>query len=62
MKPAPFAYAKARTLEQAIELLGAFEDARVLAGGQSLMPMLNMRVATPSALVDINDVADLAGI
>ena len=62
MKPAPFAYTKARTLEQAIELLGAFEDARVLAGGQSLMPMLNMRVAAPSALVDINDVADLAGI
>ena len=62
VKPAPFAYAKARTLEHAIELLGDFEDARVLAGGQSLLPMLNMRVAAPGALVDINGVAELAGI
>lgn len=61
MKPAPFAYAKARSLDHAIELLGA-PDARVLAGGQSLMASLNMRLSSPSLLVDINSIGGLDAI
>ena len=61
MKPAAFAYAKARSLDHAIELLGA-DGARVLAGGQSLIATLNMRLSSPSLLVDINGIAGLDGI
>ena len=63
MKPAPFAYAKARSLDHAIELLGRPDgDARVLAGGQSLIATLNMRLSAPKLLVDINGVGALSGI
>jgi len=58
VKPAPFAYAKARSLDHAVELLGR-DGARVLAGGQSLIATLNMRLSSPSLLVDINDIAGL---
>jgi len=58
VKPAAFAYAKARSIDHAIELLGA-PEARLLAGGQSLMAGLNMRLASPSLLIDINDIAGL---
>jgi aerobic carbon-monoxide dehydrogenase medium subunit len=61
VKPAPFAYAKARSLAHAIDLL-ASEDARVLAGGQSLIATLNMRLSQPTLLVDINGVGGLDGI
>jgi carbon-monoxide dehydrogenase medium subunit len=61
MKPAPFAYAKARSVTHAIELL-ATEDARLLAGGQSLIATLNMRLSHPALLVDINGVSGLDGI
>jgi carbon-monoxide dehydrogenase medium subunit len=61
VKPAAFAYAKARSLEHALELLGAPEGARVLAGGQSLIATLNMRLDAPSLLVDINGVPGLDG-
>ena len=61
MKPAPFAYAKARSLEHAIELL-ANDDARLLAGGQSLIATLNMRLSHPQLLVDINGIGGLDGI
>jgi carbon-monoxide dehydrogenase medium subunit len=54
LKPAAFAYAKARSLDHAIELLGSGEGARLLAGGQSLIATLNMRLSSPSLLVDIN--------
>ena len=56
MKPAAFAYAKAGSLDRAIELLGGHRDgeARLLAGGQSLMATLNMRLSHPQLLVDIN--------
>lgn len=55
MKPASFAYHRPATLEEAFELLGRYgPDGRILAGGQSLVPVLNMRLATPSALIDIN--------
>ena len=58
MKPAPFAYAKARSLDHAIELLSE-DAARVLAGGQSLIPVLNMRLDAPKLLVDINGLEGL---
>lgn len=61
MKPAAFAYAKARSLDHAVELLGQAQ-ARVLAGGQSLIATLNMRLDAPSLLVDINGLAGLDGI
>lgn len=62
MKPAPFGYVKARTLDHAVELLDRESEARVLAGGQSLMATLNMRLSSPRLLVDINGIAGLAGI
>jgi carbon-monoxide dehydrogenase medium subunit len=63
VKPAPFAYRSAETVEEAVAALAELgEDARVLAGGQSLVPMLNLRLARPSALVDVGRVAALSGI
>ena len=59
MKPAPFAYTKARSIEQAIALLGEHGDARLLAGGQSLIATLNMRLSAPSMLIDINGISGL---
>jgi carbon-monoxide dehydrogenase medium subunit len=58
LKPAPFAYAKAHSVAHAIELL-ASEDARLLAGGQSLIATLNMRLSEPALLVDINGIGGL---
>src|SRR5262245_5794450 len=61
--PAHFEYAKARTVEDALALLGKFgPDARVIAGGHSLIPMMKLRLAQPEALVDINDLAELSYI
>jgi carbon-monoxide dehydrogenase medium subunit len=62
VKPAPFAYRKARALEEAIALLGENPDARLLAGGQSLMATLNMRLSAPTMLIDINGIEGLGGI
>jgi carbon-monoxide dehydrogenase medium subunit len=62
VKPAPFAYKKARSLDEAIALLGEHPDARLLAGGQSLMATLNMRLSAPSLLIDINGIGGLDGI
>jgi aerobic carbon-monoxide dehydrogenase medium subunit len=59
MKPAPFAYRKARSLEEAISLLGEHKDARLLAGGQSLIATLNMRLSAPTLLIDINGIGGL---
>ncbi len=61
MKPAPFAYAKARSLDEAVALLGG-KDARLLAGGQSLIATLNMRLSAPALLIDINGIGGLDGI
>jgi CO/xanthine dehydrogenase FAD-binding subunit len=58
VKPPPFEYVAPRTLDEALEAL-ATEDARVLAGGQSLVPLLNFRLARPARLVDINGIAEL---
>ncbi|NPC95982.1 xanthine dehydrogenase family protein subunit M [Nocardioides sp. zg-DK7169] len=54
MKPAPFAYHRPTTLAEALETLAGESYAKVLAGGQSLVPLLSMRIAAPQALVDIN--------
>ena len=63
MKPAPFAYVRPESLEDAIGVLDEHgEGARVLAGGQSLMATLNMRLSAPEVLVDIGRVPGLAGI
>ena len=59
MKPAPFAYRKAQTLDEAVALLGQHKDARLIAGGQSLIATLNMRLSSPSLLVDLNGIAGL---
>jgi CO/xanthine dehydrogenase FAD-binding subunit len=58
VKPAPFEYAAPRSLDEALGLLG--EDARPLAGGQSLVPLLNFRLARPALIVDLNRIAELA--
>ena len=59
MKPAPFAYERARSLDHAIELIAGTEDTRLLAGGQSLIATLNMRLSRPQLIVDINRVPGL---
>jgi carbon-monoxide dehydrogenase medium subunit len=59
VKPAPFAYKKARSLEEAVALLGQHKDARLLAGGQSLIATLNMRLSAPTLLIDINGIPGL---
>jgi aerobic carbon-monoxide dehydrogenase medium subunit len=62
VKPAPFAYKKVRSLAEAVALLGEHKDARLLAGGQSLIATLNMRLSAPSVLIDINGIGGLDGI
>src|SRR6201997_5446206 len=64
LKPPPFDYAAPTTLDEAIGLLAEHADAeaRVLAGGQSLIPMMNFRLAKPGYLVDLRRVTGLSGI
>lgn len=62
MKPAPFEYIRPHSLAEACELLANDEDARAIAGGQTLVPMLAMRLARPAKLVDIMRLPELAGI
>jgi CO/xanthine dehydrogenase FAD-binding subunit len=63
MKPAAFELLRPRTLPQALAALAErADDAKVIAGGQSLVPAMNFRLATPSLLIDLNAVAGLAGI
>ncbi|MDP1624534.1 MAG: xanthine dehydrogenase family protein subunit M [bacterium] len=63
MKPAPFEYHAPTTVEQALSLLAEHGyDAKILAGGQSLIPMMNFRLAQPAVLVDMNNIPDLAFI
>src|SRR6266481_9599949 len=59
VKPPPFQYHAPLTVDQVCSLLASLEDPKVLAGGQSLMPLLNFRLARPAHLVDINRVAGL---
>jgi CO/xanthine dehydrogenase FAD-binding subunit len=63
MKPASFEMSRPESLEEATRLLADNHDtARLIAGGQSLVPLLNFRLATPGILIDLNRVAGLAGI
>src|SRR5882757_4488675 len=62
MKSAPFDYVRPASLAEACALLAADEDARVIAGGQTLVPMLAMRLARPARLIDILRLPELAGI
>jgi aerobic carbon-monoxide dehydrogenase medium subunit len=63
MKPAPFKYIAASSLDQALSLKAEYGDeARFLAGGQSLIPAMNFRLARPSVLIDINGLDGLASV
>ncbi len=62
MKPAPFSYLRPGSLADALAALAEAPDAKVLAGGQSLVPLLSMRLAAPATLVDINGVPGLADV
>jgi aerobic carbon-monoxide dehydrogenase medium subunit len=63
LKAPPFEYYRPESLDEVLTLVGRFgDDAQILAGGQSLVPMINMRLASPGALIDINRVAELRGI
>lgn len=62
MKPPAFSYHAPGTVEEVVGLLGSLENAKLLAGGQSLMPMLNMRFVLPDHVVDLNGVSGLSGI
>lgn len=62
MKPAPFEYIRPGSIADACEVLANDEDARVIAGGQTLVPMLAMRLARPAKLVDIMRLPELSGI
>ena len=61
MKPAKFEYHTPASVDEALAILGRYDgEARVLAGGQSLVPLMNFRLATPRAIVDLNRIAELA--
>ncbi|MCZ6840634.1 MAG: xanthine dehydrogenase family protein subunit M [Alphaproteobacteria bacterium] len=62
MKPGPFVYHDPASVDDVVALLGQHEDAKLLAGGQSLMPMLNMRFVVPDHVIDLNGVADMSGV
>jgi len=62
VKPAPFHFVRAQGLQHALEALAADPGAKVLAGGQSLVPLLSMRLAAPTTLVDINALPDLGHV
>jgi aerobic carbon-monoxide dehydrogenase medium subunit len=63
MKPAPFKYIVARSLDEALTAKAEYgEEARFLAGGQSLVPTMNFRLSQPAVLIDINFLAELSGV
>ena len=63
MKPAPFDYYAPESAAEALDLLARYgADARLLAGGQSLVPLLNFRLSAPAVIVDLNRASDLAYI
>jgi aerobic carbon-monoxide dehydrogenase medium subunit len=63
MKPAPFRYVRPRSVLEAVELLREYGDrAKVLAGGQSLVPMMSMRLAQPELIIDINRIGSLTAL
>jgi aerobic carbon-monoxide dehydrogenase medium subunit len=63
VKPAPFRYARARSIDECVALLAEHGDeAKVLAGGQSLVPLMNLRLARPEVLVDVNQIRELSHV
>ena len=63
MKPAAFRYRRSTSIDQCVDLLSKFDgEAKVLAGGQSLVPLMNLRLARPEVLIDINPVSELSFI
>ena len=62
MKAAPFDYIKATSLDHALSVLAESDDAGIIAGGQTLVPMMAMRLARPALLVDLNTIGELSGI
>ncbi len=62
MKPPPFKYIRPTSIEEALAAIANNEDAKVLTGGQSLIPMMGLRVISPSELIDMNGIIDLAYI
>ena len=62
MQPATFAYHRPESLSEALDLLGEGEDVRPLAGGQSLLPAMKLRMSRPATLVDLGRVAELSGV
>jgi carbon-monoxide dehydrogenase medium subunit len=62
MLPAPFEYHRPSSLDEAVELMATLEEAKILAGGQSLIPLLKFRFAAPAHLIDVNRVPGLDGI
>ena len=62
MYPASFEYHRASSVAEALDLLEQHEDAKILAGGHSLLPMMKMRLAQPATLIDIGRISELAGV
>ncbi|CAN5521037.1 xanthine dehydrogenase family protein subunit M [soil metagenome] len=62
MKPSAFAYHAPTTLDQALQLAATLDNAKLLAGGQTLMPMMNFRFVQPDHVIDLNTVPELQGI
>jgi carbon-monoxide dehydrogenase medium subunit len=62
MKPPPFSYHRPQSVADALEMLATLDDAKLLAGGQSLIPMMNFRYVMPANVIDINRIADLTRI
>ena len=62
MKPAPFRYHRPQSLADAVALLSRYSDSKLIAGGQSLGPMMNMRLVQPAELIDLNAIAGLDAI
>lgn len=62
MHPYPFAYRRADSVDAALQLLATEEDPKLLAGGQSLLPVMKLRLAQPGTLIDISEVKELRGV
>ncbi|MGA2994051.1 FAD binding domain-containing protein [Bradyrhizobium sp.] len=62
MKAPPFRYHRPSTIAEAVELLATLDNARAIAGGQSLMPMMNFRLVTPDDLIDLGGIEELVGL
>ena len=63
MIPAPFTYLRVSSVQEALDALAEFgDDAKLLAGGHSLIPLMKFRLATPKVLVDISGITELSGV